>query len=248
MSEKREFEEFIRDQASQFPYPRTPHLSASVRGRLAARTRRPGHLTLGRAGAMLVIVFAVLVVSIPEARAAVRAALQVGVVNLITGDGGGTPVEPGAAPSGLVGIELLAGETTLEGARQQAPFGIRLPAYPPDLGEPDKVFFQDSLGPMVVLVWLEGENSGRVSMSLHILGDDVSLLKLEPQVLAETEVAGSAAVWTEGPYLLVLEGAGPQQARLIEGRVLIWTRGGETYRLETDLALEGARRVAESTY
>lgn len=246
MNDERQFEEFVRDQAGQFPHPRTPDLTASVRARLSAHSRKSGPLTLARAAAALVFVLAVLVVSIPEARAAVRAALQVGVVNLITGGERATPAGPGGAPAGLVGIESLAGETTLEAARRESTFEIPLPTYPPGLGAPDRVFTQDSLGPMVILVWLEGENSDRVAMSLHVLGDDISLLKLEPEVLAETEVAGSPAVWTQGPYLLVLEGGGPQQARLVEGRVLIWTRGGETYRLESDLTLAQARRVAES--
>jgi hypothetical protein len=34
--------------------------------------------------------------------------------------------------------------------------------------------------------------------------------------------------------------------RLIDGHVLIWTDGNLTYRLETDLSLEEALKVAES--
>jgi hypothetical protein len=34
--------------------------------------------------------------------------------------------------------------------------------------------------------------------------------------------------------------------RLIEGNVLIWTEGDLTYRIETDLSLEEAIRIAES--
>jgi hypothetical protein len=53
-------------------------------------------------------------------------------------------------------------------------------------------------------------------------------------------------VWAEGPYLLQLSGGDIDLRRLVEGHVLIWTDGPITYRLETDLTLDEAVRIAES--
>ncbi len=57
---------------------------------------------------------------------------------------------------------------------------------------------------------------------------------------------GHRAVWAIGPYPLVLRNKDIQLTRLVDGHVLIWAEGDITYRLETNLSLEEAIRVAES--
>jgi hypothetical protein len=108
---------------------------------------------------------------------------------------------------------------------------------------------QDFAGPVVVLTWLEPGESDRVRLSLHQLGPDTFAQKVQPPVLQETQVHGQRALWTEGPYLLQWrrgDGLVYDVRRLVSGHVLIWMEEGITYRLETELSLEEAVRVAES--
>ena len=73
--------------------------------------------------------------------------------------------------------------------------------------------------------------------------------KMQPPVVQETAVNGQRAVWTEGPYLLqFLRGSQKvyDAQRLIKGHTLVWTQGNITYRLEIDLSMSEAVRIAES--
>lgn len=92
----------------------------------------------------------------------------------------------------------------------------------------------------------ERERPERVRLALHQLGPGTLGDKVQPRVVEETNVGGSPAAWTEGPYLLVLRGGTVDDARLVTGRVLVWAEGEVTYRLESDLDLEEAVRIAES--
>jgi hypothetical protein len=152
-------------------------------------------------------------------------------------------------PTPLTSILDLAGETTLAEAEQQAGFTLRLPTYPADLGAPDQVFFQEIGGPAVVLVWLDPNQPERVRLSLHELGPGTFAEKGDPGVVQETTVNGQQAIWAEGPYILQFRRGNQIDydfRRLVEGRVLLWVEGEITYRLESDLSLEEAVRVAES--
>jgi hypothetical protein len=142
----------------------------------------------------------------------------------------------------------LAGETTLEAALQKADFPVMLPTYPPDLGAPDRVFLQDLSGQVLVLVWLDPADPDKVHLSLHqyIGRDNLTGLKYNPPVVQSTFVNGRQAIWATGPYFLELRNGQNQMIRLIEGRVLIWADDDVTYRIETDLPLEEAVRIAES--
>jgi hypothetical protein len=143
----------------------------------------------------------------------------------------------------------LAGATTLAEAQAQVNFSIRLPVYPEDLGQPDRVFFQRIGGPAVVLVWLDDTQPDRVRLSLHQLGPGTFAEKGNPGQVQETTVNGQRAIWAEGPYVLQFRQGRRVDfdlRRLVEGRVLIWVEGQITYRLESSLSMEEAVRVAES--
>jgi hypothetical protein len=141
----------------------------------------------------------------------------------------------------------LTGETTLTETREgrffHPPAGL-----PPDLGLPDHVFLQDMHGQVLVLVWLDPADNTRIRLSLHqyIGEDNITGYKFVPPVIQETSVNDLPAVWAEGPYLLELTNGDYQLVRLIEGHVLIWAEDEVTYRLETDLPLVEALRIAES--
>jgi hypothetical protein len=104
-------------------------------------------------------------------------------------------------------------------------------------------------GPVVVLVWLNPAQPEQVRLSLQQLGPGTFAEKGNPGVVQETKVNGQQALWAEGPYVLQFRRGNQVDydfRRLVEGRVLIWAEGDITYRLESDLSLEEAVRVAES--
>jgi hypothetical protein len=262
----------LAETARSFVYPATPNIAESLRQQLRAE-RRP-HAGLVRRGWVwaALISLAILggLLSVPQVRAAVVEFLQIGVIRILLTDPTPTPIPtptpPPATPAGraatpspvptaspvptpLTSVLDLAGETTLAEAQASVDFPIRLPAYPAELGPPDRVFHQNLNGPAVILVWLEPDRPERVRLSLHQLGRGIMAEKGNPGRIEETTVNGQRAIWAEGPYMLQFRRGNQVEfdlRRLVDGHVLIWTEDDMTYRLETDLPLAEAVRVAES--
>ena len=257
------FESRLRAAASSFPYPPTQDVAANVRRRLAGKRAPIMRRRLAWAAVAFVLAVAALL-SVPEVRAAIVEFLQIGVVRIFLVAPTTTPVPtpeatvelvfevpvtatPLAASTLLPSLLDLDGETTLDDARTRAGFSIPLPAYPSDLGSPDHVYLQDVGGSFVVLVWIDPQQPDRVRLSLHLIGPgSFAAEKYQPTVIAQTTVNGQPAVWAEGPYILRVRNGYIDERRLIEGHVLIWKEGDITYRLETDLSLEEAVKIAES--
>jgi hypothetical protein len=100
---------------------------------------------------------------------------------------------------------------------------------------------------MLVLVWIDREHPAKVRMSMEEIAEGSWVeQKFQPQVIRDTSVKGQPAVWTDGPYMLEVRGNNYISKRLVEGHALIWTKAGITYRLETDLSLTEAIKIAES--
>jgi hypothetical protein len=183
---------------------------------------------------------------VPIARAGVEAAL--GAVHIRWSPPTTSPGRP--TPTLLPSLLDLAGETTLADAQRKAGFTIRLPSYPPDLGAPQYVFFQNLGGPAVVLVWTDPQQPDRVRMSLQALSSDDFVWKVQPQKVEQTSVHGKVVLWFTGPYVLQYR-YGAQISYdvryLVTGHALVWVdEDGVTYRLETDQPLPEAVRIAES--
>jgi hypothetical protein len=255
-------------------YPRTPDIAGSVRTRLRAFPSpigrgargevRPRFISRKLAWSLtIILVLLSSLLLIPPVRAAIIEFIQIGVVRIFP-----RTVEPTAqaiatatpeslapmtatssAPTSALLRQLnqIAGKTTLADAQARAGFDILLPTYPRDLRQPDYVFLQDVNGNMAVLVWLDPQNPDKVLMSLHFVpAQSWIIMKYEPKVIQETKVNGQRAIWTEGPYPLLLRNGDVNSQRLVTGHVLIWTEGDLTYRLETDQPLEEAVKIAES--
>ena len=260
-----QWETHLRQMVDEFSYPPTPDIAGAVRRRLEQREARP--VLLHRQLAWVVVIVLVILaglMAVPQVRAAVFEILHIGAIRIVpvTPTPTVTPAAPAFAPTSTVSIAApspsptplssvldLAGETTLAEVRAKAGFPVHLPTYPSDLGPPDHVFLQDFSGPVAVLVWMDGTQPHRVRMSLHELGPGTFAEKIQPPVIQETTVNGQPAVWTEGPHLLQFLRAGQviyDARRLVEGHTLVWTQGDMTYRLETDLSLNEAVRIAAS--
>lgn len=251
----------LRDAARTFPYPPTPDIAGAARLQLAEEAGRKsglrGRLTHRRLiwAALIALLLLGGLLAVPQVRAALVEYLQIGAIRIFLVEPTPTPTPPPSTatpqptPTPIASLLDLAGETTLTEAEQQAGFPIRLPTYPADLGQPDAVFLQELGGPVVVLVWLDDAQPDRVRLSLHELGPGTFGEKGDPGRVEETQVNGWRAIWAEGPYILQFRRGNRVDydfRHLIEGRVLIWTEGEITYRLESDLSLAEAVRVAES--
>ena len=243
-------------------YPRTPDIAGAVMTRLRGATR-PRFISrrLIWSLTVILILFSSLML-IPPARAAIIEFIQIGVVRIFRAEP--TPLAPPnqEIPSTVVPVtatpvptsqplipilENLAGEMTLDEAQKAVNYPILLPSYPPDIGKPDRIFVQDADGKMTVLVWLDPQHPDQILMSLHFLpAGSWAIKKIEPTHIQETTVNSQRAIWAIGPYPLRLSNGDLDFVRLIDGHVLIWEQGDITYRLETDLSLEEAVKIAES--
>lgn len=256
------FEKQLVSIAKGLEYPRTPDIAGPVVKRLRAST--PSRFVLRRFAwslTVIAILFASLML-IPPARAAIIEFIQIGIVRIFRAEP--TPVTPPQQefPSTLMPVtatpaitaeplipmlERLAGERSLAGAQEMVEYPILIPAYPPDLGEPDRVFVQNADGNMTILVWIDPERPTEVLMSLHLIPPGSwAIDKMNPARVQETSVNGSQAVWAVGPYPVQFSNGDMDFVRLIDGHVLIWTDGEVTYRLETSLTLDEAVKTAES--
>jgi hypothetical protein len=263
-----EFENRLRSIAKGMEYPRTPNIAGSVMPRLRSprfvSTGAP--LSANRRLAWSLTILLVLLSSlmlIPPVRAAVIEFIQIGIVRIFpqsveptaevmttaTPRGIAPPTAtPGESSPLLISfLDQIAGETKLASAQEAVPYPILLPTYPEDLGGPNHVYVQDAEGALTILVWTDAEQPERVTMSLHFIpAGHWAIEKFGPVTIQETEVDGRYAVWAVGPYPLLMRNGSIQVERLIDGHVLIWVDGEMTYRLETDLPLEEAVRIAES--
>ncbi|MBE0672240.1 MAG: hypothetical protein IH588_16800 [Anaerolineales bacterium] len=235
--------------AREFKYPATPPVANLVMDRLRVSTSRPRNRQFAWA---LVVVIALLagLMFVPPVRAAVLDFIQIGIVRIFPENSTPTiqaPLTATPAPtpeSSLPFLEALAGETTLEEVQAIVDFPIPLP---PELDAPERVYLQDANGWMVILVWRDPQQPNQIEMSLHIIeAGSWTIEKYQPAALEETTVHDQRAVWTSGPYPLILSNGNIEFASLIEGHVLIWEEKQITYRLEIDSTLEDAVRIAES--
>jgi hypothetical protein len=253
-----DFETQLRSIASGMEYPATPDIAGSVAARLPRSRVEPMNRNYARLLILAVVLLASLLF-IPSVRAAVLDFIQIGVVRIFRNEpttvpqtlpATGTPVAMTPVPtlpSLLPVLEQMDGETTLSDARQSVGYPILLPTYPQGMGDPDRVFVQEANGPMTILVWMDPQQPGQVKMSLHFIPEGSwAVDKFAPRSIAETKVNGQHAVWAVGPYLLMLRNGEMEISRLVNGHVLIWEDGGVTYRLEMDLSMEEAVRIAES--
>jgi Domain of unknown function (DUF4367) len=239
--------------AKEFQYPPTPSVAGAVLTRLQKQTPGPQRSRQLAWALIMIIVLLAGLMFVPPVRAAVLEFIQIGIVRIFP-DLEPSPIPtietpmPTPTQSALIPIlETLGGKTTLESARNIVDFPIQLPTYPVDLGEPDYVFVQDAGGWMVILVWRNPQEPDQVQMSLHLIEPGSwTIEKYHPETITETEVNGSRAIWTAGEYPLLLRNNDIEFRRLIAGHVLLWEINEITYRLETDLSLEEAIKIAES--
>jgi hypothetical protein len=261
------WEAAVRDTVRHFVYPPTPDIAAGVRARLKAQPRRSLVHSLRLAAAAL-LALAVVTLAIPQTRAFVLEALRVGVVRIFFGEPTTTPTAmptPTAMGAGTISPTWtprpaytpiaspldLPGETTLADAEQQLGSTILLPTYPDDLGVPDHIYAQEiGQGVVVTIIWLKGDDSRQVDLLLQVLNRDAVAAKYFPWDASNQERVhienSPQAFWLTDVHRLYFYETEGEISRVVDKDVLLWDMRPLTYRLETDLPLEEAIRVAES--
>jgi hypothetical protein len=205
--------------------PPEPNLVRSVRMRLAgAPQRRSARRTLVIALAALAVALGA-AFAVPQARSAILRLLGLEHVTIVRVE----HLPPATRGPGAVGERLSLAE-----AERQ--LGIH--ALLPDLGRPDAVY----VGPGgEVLIVLYGRPV-RVRFSEFLARYPIEKLVTSNQRVEDVRIDGDKGVWIPGQHV-VYEPFG--QPRL-SGSVLLWQRGGLTFRLEGHLTKEQAVRLASS--
>jgi hypothetical protein len=221
----------------EIEWPAAPALARRIRERVeqegAPRRRRPPALVLGFAAAVLAVAVAF---AVPPARSAILEFLGLKGVEVRR-----VETLPAAAVSGFD----LGRRVTLAEAGELVDFPL------PSAGDPLAVYVRTPpAGGMVTLVYGTRERPVLVSA---FRGTAVPFL--EKLVGPRTDIepvlaAGGVGYWISGaPHVLLYQDASGE-IREDRGRragdVLLWERGGVTYRIEGAPSVEAAQRLADA--
>ena len=261
----------LRDLAAAIAYPAPaagPDIASRVRQRIEAAPPAParrGPLAWLRdrpvRRSLLVAVAALLIL------AAVAGAVGLGVPGIRIFFGGATPtLSPTASPaapsatpgrSNPVGLTMgLGTAVSLDDAERLAGIDLVLPPDP-DIGPPDAAYlFQGR----VALVWSErpglppdpSTGAGLLLSQFRGLVDEGYYRKqvVSNGVVTPVTVNSGQGFWISGPphfFVYVDEnGRAVEDSHRMVGDTLVWSVGDMTYRLESQLGMEEAIRLAES--
>jgi hypothetical protein len=257
----------LRDLATAIDYPSAgpagADIATRVRGRVAASSPRRGPLDWLRARplrrSVVVAIAAILIL------AAVAGAIGLGVPGIRIIFGGPTPppslaspsLNPSATAPRPVGQTMgLGTKVTVEEAAELAGVDLRLPPDP-SIGPPETAYL---LANRVALVWgerpgLPPDPSSGVGLLLSEFRGSVDegyytkSLDSGARVTPVT-VGGNPGYWIDGPqhFFFYTDPSGKmvEEARRVVGDTLIWSDGDVTYRLESQLSMEDAIRLAAS--
>jgi hypothetical protein len=222
--------------------PEAPDLVPAVLAGMGARSpARPERRRWVLAVALVVVAALAATLAIPDARSALFRFLSIGGERIEL-------VETLPEVPAQTDLELTLGErVTLDEARRSSSFPLRRLDEPPDrvyVGERGTVWFLYGSPERARLLLAQS--------SLLPPGEDVLLKKLSgPGTTVErVDVDGSPGIFLSGEahFLVLLDENGlivEDSARLARD-VLVWERGGMGYRLEGDLTLDEALRLAQS--
>jgi hypothetical protein len=239
--------------------PPTPPILPGVRERLRDMEQRPAmlrpRLSLPSRRRTLVLVLAALLL-VAFAALATTLVLRLGAVRI--------EIVPSASSTVPTSVETSAafGErVTFAEAEEKAGFPAVVPT---ELGAPDRLWVGEApvgfdpaiVSRRIVMAWdpradlptIPGLPWGAILMEFpgdaEIVAKTVSA---DTGTLANVLVDGRAAAWITGVHTMeIATSTGPRVLR-VTGNVLVWQRGTQTLRLETNVSVDRAVAIAEST-
>lgn len=233
-----ELELQLRALAPAIDFPPSPDLRPRVRDALTRR-RLPRRRVVGVALAVLVVATAG-VLAVPSARSSILDWLGIGGVQFEFVD---------TLPARPVTSELDLGvKMSLADARERASFRIVVP--PDELGRSTLYLRSPPRGGLVSFLYGTPGHARLIVSELR--ADYMPFLQktiAQTGVTTQVKINGEPGFWLEGAHFVEYADAagrfGASPARLA-GRVLLWSKGPVTYRLEGPLTQEQAVEIAES--
>lgn len=125
---------------------------------------------------------------------------------------------------------------------------IALPSHPSDLGLPDSVAIERNPVVLVTCIWNEADGD-EARLVLQMIGAQTEILKYGVPHAVQVSVNSEMAVWLDTPHTAQIQTTGGRAiglSWLVQSNVLVWIVNGVTYRIETELPLPDALRLAES--
>jgi hypothetical protein len=223
--------------------PAAPNLSSAVMQRLASRRREPvARRPLALAVALVVLALLTATLAIPDARSALFRVLHIGGEEIEFVD---ELPEVSAQPALPY---TLGREVSLTAARRAAGFRIRLLDEKPDhvyVGSEGTVWFLYGTPQHVRLLVAQTAN---LSVDSRFMFKKVAV---ETHV-TEVRIDGVQGFFLSGePHVLLLvdsRGEVIEESARLAQDVLVWSRGGITYRLEGDFRKNDALHLARSLH
>ena len=241
------------DLGRHLAWPPPPDLAPSVGDEL--RTVVP----LRRRSSRRVAVLAAAAVLVVAGLLAVSPGLRAALLDLFTLPGARIEVEPTPSPVPAVPgdlTNLVPGRPVdLEVARSDAAFEV---VAPPGLGPPDQVVLAGRGDDAVVtMAWrarkgLEAADEtgyGAVLSQLRAATRDELIKKVTPAGrVVPVVVGGQQGYWVRGPHAVLIErdGSVVEDRPRLSASSLLWNRKGVLLRLEADVSLDEALRLAAS--
>ena len=248
----------LRASAGSVGWPVTPDVVPAVRRLIESARSRTGTGPVWAAmprRRRTVLLIALVLVLMGGAALAAKLVIDVGAVMIET-----APGRPTDLPTPVVTGPPIGTAVTLEEAERITGITAR---YPAELGPPDVVWTDEGVvdfepggeTPWIAMAWdaatdlppIGGTEQGAVLIQFHGQAElAVKVLYEEAGSLTGVDLDGADAFWITGPHEFRLPVEGALRAFRVDGNVLLWQDGADTFRLEVALPLESATTVASS--
>jgi hypothetical protein len=254
-----ELDRALQNLSATMELPAMPDLTSGVLAGIAAGEPRklwifPRGRLLAVAAAILIALAAALTLS-SGFRSTVADLLHVGGISISFSD---EPAPTVAPPSGPLGASLLLG-APIALADAQTMLDFPISPLPEIHGEPDEIFLRQipDQGPIVSLIYYPSDllpNTAETGVGVLLMefraGAEPGRIakRIDGEIDWLRGLGDSEAVWIEGTHQLTLisdPSASCCEERRAAGSVLIWTKDGVTYRLESSLSKDEAIAIAQ---
>lgn len=255
------WEQAVAQLARATAYPPTPNLVQAVRRpaepKQAPRRDRTRSWAVGVALLLAVVVLGAM--AVPQTRAAVLTFIgRIGAIRFFVDETLppapspvlNTPAAPATAtPVPLALLAAVPGDPVpLPSLDEVVAFPVLLPPATSEWGAPDSAVVHEAVGhALLTLVWDDPQQPGRPVLTLSQTDmPQLAYKMIGDQQATAVRVHDLPGLWIAGPHQLLLPIDGSHVDGYLASSVLVWSDAQMTYRIEGDITLDEALRLAES--